>query len=338
MEKLNKKLRQIFLGIAFVYSAAVFTGCGTVNIQPEDVVMEIAGEQAVCAEYEMILKGYVSEVKRQYSTDEVNRKAFWTTEINGTLPLEQIMQLAQEDLIYKKTVAALAKKAGIEQVSDFTSIMKQMEKQTSKEGMKYGLQVYEAKDYYTYIYTSLESNLMEVLKQERKVSEEELRENYDEHIQQYTSAVNVRMLIAEMHADAGMELAAQTAVRMKEETDMELLHAEYPDVNFYELEMSSLNTEEGKSGGYRLRWLTAAEMQEGETCEPFAIGKNIMVMRCLERKENVAADFEDVQGVIKSNIQTKWAKEEIAGAVQAAEVIYDQDILKKIALEVLSEE
>ncbi|MBO5371980.1 MAG: hypothetical protein J6A75_04570 [Lachnospiraceae bacterium] len=335
MEKLDKQLKHIFLSILLICSAAVFTGCGTVNVKSNEAVMEVYGEEVVRAEYEMVLTKYVSEVKRQYTTDLVNKKEFWTTEIDGSLPLEQIMELATEECIYKKTVAYLAKEAGIEQETDYAQIIEQSKNKASANGITYGLTSYEPIDYYTYVYTGVESDLTEILKKEKEISEEELRENYENHIEKYTNDVRVHMLIAEMNAELGIDLAAKAAAAIQEETDLELLHEKYPDVNFYELTMSTLNTEEGKSGGYRQRWLMAEGMQEGETCEPFVIGKNIMSMRCLKREENVATDFEEVKGVIKSEIQTKWAKEDIAKKVEAAEVKYEKEVLEKITLEAL---
>lgn len=336
MEKLNKIIRQIAVCMVIVYSAAVFTGCGTVNVKMEDAVMEAAGQTVVRAEYEMILSGYVSEVKRQYSTDEVNSDKFWTTEIDGNLPLEQIMQLAEEEILHKKTVAYLAKEAKVAQETDYVSIMAQLESKTSAEGITYGLTSYEPKDYYTYIYTGIESDLIESFKQEKEISEDELREIYADNIEKYTNEVSVQMLIAEMHADIGMDLAVQAAESMKETTDITILHEKYPKVNFYELGMSTQNTEEGKSGGYRMRWLAAQNMQEGDICEPFVIGKNIMTMRCLAREENAPTDFEDVKGIIESEVQTKWAKEKIEKAKKEAEIKYEKEVLEKIALEALA--
>ena len=76
-------------------------------------------------------------------------------------------------------------------------------------------------------------------------------------------------------------------------------------------------------------------MEAGEVCEPFFIGENIMVMRCLDRAEKVPESFEDVKGVLKSEVQTSLAQEDIEKAIQEAEINVQEEILKQAAKEAL---
>ncbi len=99
--------------------------------------------------------------------------------------------------------------------------------------------------------------------------------------------------------------------------------------------MSSLRTEEGKSGAYAQRWMVSSAMEEGQVCEPFLIGRNIMVMRCLKREENVAEPFETIKGVLKSEVQTRLAQEEIEQGIREAEISFQEKTLEQAALEAL---
>ncbi len=298
----------MFCLFLLVSSAVAFTGCGAAHTGAADVVMEVDGQEVARSEYETTVRRYVSEVKRQYPTDAVNQEQFWTTEIDGRLPIEQLMQLAKEDLIHKKTVVALAKEYGVYQETD---------------------------TYDTYVYTVMEAELTECFKRQKTVSENELRVSYEEQLDTYMNDVCVNMLIGEMDAALGMELAEQAAESMKDCTDPEHLQEQYPDISFYELEMSTQNTAEGKSGGYRLRWLTAEQMQEGEVCVPFSIGKNIMVMRCLTRAEHVATDFSEIKGTLKNELQEAFAREQIRQAEAEAVVTYEKEVLEQVALQAL---
>lgn len=337
--------------------AAAMISCGTPSIEDSDTVMEIAGQPVVKAEYQMVLKHYAPEVKRQYSTEEANAENFW--EMEEGRPLEQVMELAEEDLTRKKVVAQLAGEAGIEEKADYLSIMEGMgAENTEREGkvssgeVVYGLTSFAPEDYYSYVYTSLESQLLEKLKSSHPISDEELEEIYQENQGQYTSEVRVHMLVGEMQpeadgaggrqaeqsqSEAGMETAQQVKDSMEGGAEIDVLTEQYPQVHFYEIEMSSFQTEEGKSGVYAQRWLTASSMEENQVCEPFFIGGNLMVMRCLSREENVAEPLDEIKGLLKSEVQTRMAQEDIEKGVREAEITFRQKELKQAAQEALAD-
>ena len=349
--------RKGFLGIMAMVCAAAMISCGTPSIEDSDTVMEIAGQPVVKAEYQMVLKHYAPEVKRQYSTEEANVENFW--EMEEGRPLEQVMELAEEDLARKKVVARLAGEAGIGEKADYLSIMEGMgAENTEREGkvssgeVVYGLTSFAPEDYYSYVYTSLESQLLEKLKSSHPISDEELEEIYQENHGQYTSEVRVHMLVGEMQpeadgaggrqaeqsqSEAGMETAQQVKDSMEGGAEIDVLTEQYPQVNFYEIEMSSFQTEEGKSGVYAQRWLTASSMEENQVCEPFFIGGNLMVMRCLSREENVAGPLDEIKGLLKSEVQTRMAQEDIEKGVREAEITFQQKELKQAAQEALAD-
>ena len=349
--------RKGFLGIMAMVCAAAMISCGTPSIEDSDTVMEIAGQPVVKAEYQMVLKHYAPEVKRQYSTEEANAENFW--EMEEGRPLEQVMELAEEDLARKKVVARLAGEAGIGEKADYLSIMEGMgAENTEREGkvssgeVVYGLTSFAPEDYYSYVYTSLESQLLEKLKSSHPISDEELEEIYQENHGQYTSEVRVHMLVGEMQpgadgaggrqaeqsqSEAGMETAQQVKDSMEGGAEIDVLTEQYPQVNFYEIEMSSFQTEEGKSGVYAQRWLTASSMEENQVCEPFFIGGNLMVMRCLSREENVAEPLDEIKGLLKSEVQTRMAQEDIEKGVREAEITFRQKELKQAAQEALAD-
>ena len=349
--------RKGFLGIMAMVCAAAMISCGTPSIEDSDTVMEIAGQPVVKAEYQMVLKHYAPEVKRQYSTEEANAENF--CEMEEGRPLEQVMELAEEDLTRKKVVAQLAGEAGIEEKADYLSIMEGMgAENTEREGkvssgeVVYGLTSFAPEDYYSYVYTSLESQLLEKLKSSHPISDEELEEIYQENQGQYTSEVRVHMLVGEMQpeadgaggrqaeqsqSEAGMETAQQVKDSMEGGAEIDVLTEQYPQVNFYEIEMSSFQTEEGKSGVYAQRWLTASSMEENQVCEPFFIGGNLMVMRCLSREENVAEPLDEIKGLLKSEVQTRMAQEDIEKGVREAEITFRQKELKQAAQEALAD-
>lgn len=341
---MRKRYVKYLLCILAVFCAAAFMGCGTKTVGDSEVVMEIADQPVVKAEYQMIVDSCQAKIKQQYDTDTVNSKDFWNTGEPGERPLDKAMQLAREALVSNKTVAQLAEEKGIAAELDYLSLAEQQEGENARRegaeasgGTLYGITAFGIREYYDYAYTQAEHELIEILKGEQDISDEELQTIYEENQQEYTSDVSVDMLVAEMAADVGDEQAAHVAEDLKEHTDLPYLAEKYPTVNFYELTMSSLNMQEGKSGAYMQRWLTASAMQQGEVCEPFAIGENLMVMRCLKRSEQAVQPFEEVKGLLKDSVQSSLAYEEIEARQKEAEIELkiSQEQLEAIALEAL---
>ena len=339
---MRNRNRWKILCMTTVFCAAAMIGCGTKTVKDSDVVMEIAGQPVVKAEYQMILAAHETDVERQYDTDTVNREDFWTMELENGTPLQQVMQLAEEDLRNKKVVAQLAKDSGIEMDTDYLAIMAQMEtengrRENGEESGKtvYGLTSFGIENYYDYVYTQVEYELMEKLKQQQTISDEELEKAYRENQELYTSDVRVKMLVAETSVKTGEERVLQAAEEMKSQTDIDRLANQYPDISFYQILMSSLDMQEGKSGAYMQRWLTASAMQPGEVCAPFAIGENLMAMRCLERTEQAVQPFEEIKGILENDVRAQLAQEEIAKKAEQADIRYEEEVLRQVALEAL---
>lgn len=326
-----------WLRIVLMICTTLLSGCGTNHVKDTDPIITINNQSVVKAEYQMVLKKHQAEIKRTYTTKEVNQKDFWTTKYNDSTPLAQLMQVVKEDLTSKKVVAELAKEAGVRQQSDYETISQQYTA-TSQNKTLYGLSENKLENYYDYIYSGLESEVLEMLKKKQELSEQELKAIYENEKAQYTSEIRVTMLIGEMRTDSGEDLAKQAADTMKKVSKQKQLSSKYPEINFYRLTMSTLNTEEGKSGAYTMRWNTAATMKQGEVCEPFQIGDHLFVMKCLKRQENVPEKFEDVKGVLESKIRTTRAKEKIQENIEHAEVSCSEETLKKIALETIEQE
>lgn len=339
---MRNRNRWKILCMTTVFCAAAMIGCGTKTVKDSDVVMEIAGQPVVKAEYQMILAAHETDVERQYDTDTVNREDFWTMELENGTPLQQVMQLAEEDLRNKKVVAQLVKDSGIEMDTDYLAIMAQMETENGRREngeesgeTVYGLTSFGIENYYDYIYTQVEYELMEKLKQQQAISDEELEKAYRENQELYTSDVRVKMLVAETSVKTGEERVLQVAEEMKSQTDIDRLADQYPDISFYQILMSSLDMQEGKSGAYMQRWLTASAMQPGEVCAPFGIGENLMAMRCLERTEQAVQPFEEIKGILENDVRAQLAQEEIAKKAGQADIRYEEEVLRQVALEAL---
>lgn len=353
-------MKKSFFLIMLSFLCTAVSGCGAETVKDADVaessdtlassevVMEIDGQPVVKAEYGMILEKYDAGIKGKYTTEEANRKDFWSMEPpeGEKGPLDQIMELALEDLIHKKVVARLAKEAGAADGLDYMDLEKQVQAEhagefagTMTDGkVQYGVRSRALEDAYTYAYTDAEFQLKESMKKKYSVTEEELKQIYLADQEQYISEMSVRMLVGEAEGEEAPAREQEAAGHMAEGMTVEQLAGKYPDMTFYELEMSSLNMEEGKSGIYADRWTVASSMQEGEVCQPFPVGKHWLVMRCLNREEQAAEPFEKVKGTLENEVRESLAREELEKKVTEAKIKVREKELKQIALEVLEKE
>lgn len=324
--------KTISIGMMTVICAAVFTSCGTSAVKDRATVMEIDGQIVQKEEYQMLAQSHVAEVKMQYTTDEANRKDFWTTEFEDGRPVDQLIALTTDELVEKKAIAKLAKDAKINKDTDYAAMEESLGNRN--ENAIYGVTEMELSDYYEYIYTQTESELLECLKKKNPVTEEEVRKAYEADIEDYTSDVSIDLLVAEMDADAKTDEQTQVVKALAEETDVNVLTQNYQDVDFYTITLSSLNTQEGKTGVYTSRWEVASKMQQDEISDAVYADNHVLFMRCLNRSEHVAEPFEDIKGKLESQILTKNARAVIRQEVEQAEVVEKVD-LEKVVLEVV---
>lgn len=183
--------RKICFTLAFIFWVFLLASCSAEKAS-KNSVMEIDGLTVARSEYEMIIASCGTQESRRYSTAEVNREDFWTSGEKGDCPVDRVMDMAEEELVRKKVIAHMADDAGIETATDYDSILSEMEAQNHSNsdenaaGEKYyGLTSYEIEDYYSYIYSKAEAELLEYLKQKYEVTEEEINREYEENRDSY---------------------------------------------------------------------------------------------------------------------------------------------------------
>ena len=104
----GKYHKKIAAGLLAVSCAFLLMGCRASSAEDTDSVLKINEQDVVKAEYQMVLNRYKAQVKSLYTTDDINKEDFWTTEFEEGIPLKKIMRLAEEELIRKKVVAEMA--------------------------------------------------------------------------------------------------------------------------------------------------------------------------------------------------------------------------------------
>ena len=353
MFRINKQPLQTAVGTFTVLTAVLaFTGCSageknTEETEPSssEAVLYMGDDPVTEEEYALLAEKLANDISMEYTTEQVNSEAFWEKEFDGITPCDRLEEIISDELKYNYTLKQLGEELEVTEPYTFSSMMESMDEeneerseQLDEEGEIYGLTSYDESTWYDYWYSNLETQVRNALiEDEIEVSEEECRAYYDENKSEYTYETGVDIIYAEVTDtsedgnDTSWQTAMQIAKAMEAGCDAEELEEEFPEAYFEELALNSLDTQEGNSGIYSLRWETASSMQEGEVCSPYEQEGTYCVIKCLSREENQAVSYEDVESRIERTLQVEEASEYIRkmgedmeireGEISAEEVI-----------------
>ncbi len=332
-----KKILFIIITIIILMFIGVFFFNNNRN-NNDDTVMIINNQKVTKEEYQMIIDKYQAQVKSKYSTEDANKKDFWTINSNGSTPLNEIINLANEELIKNKVLLKIAKDNKIKINVEFNDIKNTILEKNKFKNNSFGLSSYTLYNYYKYLYYTLENEVENFLRKNNSISDIKLKEIYNQNQSMYTYSIGVKMLIAEFNTQESdiKNLSKNLSDKINKCIDINYLKKEFPNVNFYELNMDSINTKEGKSGVYKQRWDIASKMNIGEISDPFKIGENYIIMKCLNKTLNGVKQFDEIKDVLKSELQDYNVQNYINKSIENANIKFKKDILEKTALEILN--
>lgn len=313
-------------GIFTILAAILlFSGCGRKENKEDDVVFYLNEEPVRKAEYEMLAKKNSNQILRNYSTEEVNQKDFWTTERNGEIPYKLLDEIVTEQLTEAYTLKQIAVEEGIIEDYTYEELMENKRQENEERADKaedsevlYGLTEFEDSSYYEYWYSNLEMQIKnQWIRDNAHVKEEQWKKYYDANQQEYRYDVGVKVLYAEIgfsteeENTAAWELAEKLYRDMEKGMNITELTEKYPEVFLEELDLNSKDTQEGKSGAYTQRWETASALQTGEISVPYEQNGAVCMIQCLARTEQGLIPFEKVKDSIERYLQTQGAEEYI---------------------------
>lgn len=352
MAQNKKRLLQAAAGMLIILAAvavvAAFAVCNSIrnkSANAENAVLVINGEAVSEEEYKLIAEKLCNEVYRMYSTEEVNQKEFWTTEIRGTAPWEYLDKLVKEELIHNYIIKEYAVEYGITEQYTYTELLQYRDRksdydaETPDKDRVYGLQDYDDLSYYQNWYSNLETQVVNALIDRMdEVTEEDCRLYYKEHSEEYTYETGVSIIYAEIpEKTSNPRYSEAMAEYLKKslETDAAIsqLAEQYPEVCFEELELNSFYTGEEKNGNYSLRWQAASQMDKGEVYGPYEDNGKQCLIKCVGRTDNGLLEFDEVKGRIQRLLQVQNAGEILAKTEKEAKItsgnISAQEIISK---------
>ena len=327
--------------VSILTAVLVLAGCTTGNDpaeekteSSEDAVLYVGDEPISEAEYRMLAEEYSSQIYMQYTTEQVNSDDFWQTETDGTAPWELLDELVREELRYNYTLKELAVELSVTEDYTYQELMADRKQENdarsetmeSDEGTVYGLTNYDEQAYYKYWYSNLETKVTNALIESGdSVTEEECRQYYDSSPAAFTYEIGVTVLYAEFpYAEANRQetyAQAQQLGKAMEGTDsVSELAGLFPDAEMQELSLNSLDTGEGMSGVYSLRWQTASQLNKGDVYGPYEDNGMLCVMKCTDRTENGVFDFDSVKSRIERYLQGRKAQETIEARTEEADI------------------
>lgn len=308
--------------------------------------MYLNGEPVTDREYEMLVQENCNYIFMQYSNEQISEKTFWEEEIDGSIPWEQLSDRILEELKYNYALKQLAVQLDVEKDYTYEDLLENMEaenrsKTDSTEEAAYGLKSYDAASYYTYWYSDLETRVKNTwISRNADVSEADCKDYYEKHkAEEYTCETGISIWYAEIPYRSEEEemQAQQTALSLKHALEMmestQEVSAAFPDVSVEELELNSLDTQEGKSGVYTRRWEIASSMEKGQVYGPYEDNGACCIIKCINRTENGVLDFDLVKSRIERYLQMEKADVCIQEMTDNMEVQENREKIKAVILE-----
>lgn len=282
-----------------------------------DEVVFIDSDPISTEEYMLMIEKHKNDILMKYSTDQVNQPGFWEKVTDGITPAEQLEAVIQDELQDNYAVKHLAMEYHLTDDYTFEDLKKHMNMEnTSQENSEsvephYGLATYNLDSYYNYWYSNLETQLMNQLTSDEKVisvSDAKCRTYYEEQQSDFTydTGVDIIYVEASENDDPNAEQTVQDIVQDLQSTnDVKKLAETYPQINIQELELNSLNTQEGMNGVYLNRWELASTMEQGQIYGPYEDQGAYCAIKCLKRTESGVVEYDMVKDQIRRYLQTQ---------------------------------
>lgn len=318
----------------------ILSGCstgGTAETEkqdPEETVLYLDGDAVTEDEYSLLAAQYRNQVTMQYTTEQVNAADFWQTEIDGETPCSQLEELILDQLKVNYAVKHLAIEADVTEDYTYAQLQENREGENQERSGQleddetvYGLTEYDDSTYYSYWYSNLETQWKNSwISENADVTEADCRNYYEEHMEEYTYHTGVTVIYAELPYDSETErgkmqnTGLSLSHALEASDDLEEVKGAFPEVDFEELELNDLDTQEGMSGVYAQRWEKASQMEEGQVFGPYEDNGAVCVMKCIDRTENGELRFDGVKSRIERLLQVEAADQCISEKAEDMDV------------------
>lgn len=356
MVRINKRPYPIAVGILGILTAMLVIGAGCGKSENEvrnaeksssDTVLYINDSAVSEEEYAMLVQEYRNQIYMQYTTEQVNSDGFWETKIDGTAPCEMLEDIIEDELRGNYALKDLAVELGITQDFTYAELMESMDAENdtrenlSENEVSYGLSSYDEASYYKYWYSNLETQVVNALIQDKiDISRKDCETYYNENQEEFTYDVGVDLWYAEIpygediQQKEAEEKAAYLCKAMENAESADELKTVFDDVDIEQLNLNSLDTQEGMSGIYSQRWALASQMDAGEVYGPYEENGAWCVIKCIQRTENGILDLDTVQPRIERYLQMREAQERIREEAERMTVKEGEITAKEVILKV----
>lgn len=353
----NKPFLMAVRILVILTAILIISGCGKDKksedengISVGEAVLYLNDETVTKEEYEMLAKEYCNQVYMNYTTDQVNSANFWEKEVDHTVPYVLLSDIIREKLQYNYTLKNLAVELDLTEDYTYDQLMNNMDKeneersgQFEQENTVYGLSDFDNSTYYKYWYSGLETQIREKLIQKNiKITEQQCEDYYNNHREEFCYSVGVSIIYAEIAMESGeekeqaWEKADDVYREMETAEDSRTLLEKFQDVHIENLDLNSIDTQEGASGVYTQRWNIASEMEEGQICRPYEQNGSICIIKCIKRTENDIIDFEAVKERIERYLQVQEADKKIEEKMENMKIQEGEISEKEVILETVS--
>lgn len=298
----------------------------------------VDGEPIAAGELKLFFESKKSEVLEYFYNEygiEYN-KDFWTTEIEGEIPIEIAVDKAIEDLTQIKIEQILFVECGIVKDITYESFLKALseENQNRNEGEQviYGPEQYSQQLYYNYLHTNRVNDLMSSIinSGEYEIADQEMKSYYDGHKDDFIESYGDFSLEVFSVSYKGVDAiplneakeCMDSVVNNVEsgitfEEAIEKVSCAYT-FKIMEFDSELINIKEreyNKSFSKQIKSLKANNIGD-----IFDTGQELVLCKCTDVKPVVYYDFDEVKNNIKGLMLKQLYDEKINKSIIAAKV------------------
>lgn len=326
----------------------MYLGFGfTPDVASDFATVAMVDEEPVkLGEFNLILVDKMSEVRSHFYTKlgVSDRTDFWTHSFDGERPLDRVKKLTMDELVSIKIQQILMKKNKIINDISYEAFVKNLQVENSRrqnaiknKEVIYGLQQFDERTYYSYLFNNNRLNLQTALAKDLFVlSEEQLQALYEKNKLKYTKLDRIKITKITVSYTVNDKESARNRI------DAALLEitngADFADVAKKMNKSGAVEIltfgDEYKSLKLQIAdplYREANKLLERNTSGIIeTLNNSFVILQLMERKPGGLETFDEVKGRLKNDYVNEKYDELVKKAIGEAQVTINDKVYSQI--------
>ena len=309
------------------------------TIAAESVVATVDGVPIAYGEYAIMLAANRAKTAGYFQAAYGSGSNFWTSEIDGEVPLDRLKREALADAVETKISQMMAQDMGLaEDISyeafrrEFLAENRRRAETAASGGILIGPERYEEAQYYALVHSERVGRMQNLFRTEVSIAEAEALRYYHANKPLYKRPDSIALEIVSVEGEDGGEILEAVMAGIDAGQDLNLAVEPYRDRVAVTARL--LNAETARSDALSDPELLARalELEAGRTSAVFRSNGRYMVLLCVEREDGGYRPFEEVEKAIRSHLAGQAYIREFERRVREAKVIVNEAVYDRIGV------